>query len=70
MFFCVPSVKVSNSMQTAQLLLTGDSHAQGQSIYLAPALLYHMEHVNMYTLDLATLYKETARSAEEACVEV
>lgn len=64
------SVKVSNSMQTAQLLLTGDSHAQGQSIYLAPAILYYMEHVNTYTLDLSTLYKESARSAEEACVEV
>lgn len=63
-------VSVQGGMQTAQLLLTGDTHAQGQSTYLAPALLFHMEHVNTFTLDLATLYKESGRTAEEACVEI
>lgn len=63
-------VCVQGGMQTAQLLLTGDSQAQGQSIYLAPAVLFQMEHVNTFTLDLATLYKESGRTAEEACVEI
>lgn len=63
-------INVIGGMQTAQLLLTGDSHAQGQSTYLAPALLHHMEHVSTFTLDLATLYKETTRSPEEACVDI
>lgn len=64
------SIKICNNIQVPRLLLTGETHAHGQSIYLAPAVLYHMEHVNLYTLDLSTLYKESARSAEEACVQV
>lgn len=57
-------------MKPAQLLLVGDGPDHGQTLHLAPAVLYHMEHIHSYILDLATLYHESGISAEEACVQV
>ncbi|XP_063905378.1 ATPase family AAA domain-containing protein 2-like [Zophobas morio] len=63
-------VKLSPNMRPAQLLLLGESPDCGQTLHLAPAVLYKMEHIHSYMLDLATLYKETGRSAEEALIQV
>ncbi|XP_044264400.1 ATPase family AAA domain-containing protein 2-like isoform X2 [Tribolium madens] len=63
-------VKLSPNLRPAQLLLLGETPDCGQTSHLAPAILYKMEHIHAYILDLATLYKETGRSAEETCIQV
>ncbi|CAH0551689.1 unnamed protein product [Brassicogethes aeneus] len=63
-------VKISPNVRPAQLLITGNGSEHGQTCYLAPALIYQMEHIHTYLLDLATLYQETGRSAEEACIQI
>ncbi|RZB40407.1 Bromodomain and/or AAA domain containing protein, partial [Asbolus verrucosus] len=63
-------VKLSPNIRPAQLLLLGESPDCGQTLHLAPAILYKMEHIHAYILDLATLFKETGRSAEETCIQV
>nr|CAD7429035.1 unnamed protein product [Timema monikensis] len=61
---------ISRPVQHARLLLSGYTAAQGQSSYLGPALLHHMEHVAVHRLDLATLYEVSGRTPEEACIQV
>ncbi|KAG5890643.1 hypothetical protein JTB14_034932 [Gonioctena quinquepunctata] len=63
-------VKLSPNVRPAQLLITGDGSEHGQASHLAPAILFKMEHIHAYLLDLAALYQETGRSAEEACIQV
>lgn len=63
-------VKLSAGIRPAQLLVLGDGSQHGQTSHLAPALLYHMEHINAYVLDLTTLYRESGISPEEACTQV
>lgn len=63
-------VKLSPNVKPAQLLITANGSDHGQSTYLAPALLFKMEHIHAYLLDLATLYRETGRSPEEVCIQV
>jgi SpoVK/Ycf46/Vps4 family AAA+-type ATPase len=61
---------LSANIRPAQLLLLGDGPDCGQTLHLAPAILYKMEHIHAYMLDLATLFKETGRSPEETCIQV
>ncbi|KAK4885527.1 hypothetical protein RN001_001798 [Aquatica leii] len=63
-------VKLAAGFRPAQLLLVGAGPQHGQTLHLAPALLNHMEHIHAYVLDLAMLYRETARSPEETCIQV
>ncbi|XP_074037213.1 ATPase family AAA domain-containing protein 2 isoform X2 [Leptinotarsa decemlineata] len=63
-------VKLSPNLRPAQLLITGDGPEHGQTSHLAPAILFKMEHIHAYLLDLAALYQESGRSAEEACILV
>lgn len=61
---------MSAGLRPAQLILVGDGTQHGQTLHLAPALLHQMEHINAHRLDLATLHRQSARSPEEACVQV
>nr|XP_023012859.1 ATPase family AAA domain-containing protein 2-like [Leptinotarsa decemlineata] len=63
-------VKLSPNLRPAQLLITGDGPEHGQTSHLAPAILFKMEHIHAYLLDLAALYQESGRSAEEVCILV
>lgn len=63
-------MKLSPNVRPAQLILTGDGAEHGQTSHLAPAVLFQMEHIHSYLLDVATLYRETGRSPEEACIQV
>lgn len=63
-------MKLSSGIKPAHLLLLGDGPEHGQTTHLAPALLYRMEHIHAYVLDLATLYRESGISPEEACTQV
>ena len=53
----------------ARFLMTG-SQGMGQSAHLAPAVLYAMEHLKVYVLDLPSLFGVSARVPEEACSQV
>lgn len=68
--YCIIRVKLSSSLRPAQLLLAGDGPQHGQSNHIGPALLFRMEHIHSYLLDLATLYREPGRLPEEACIQV
>lgn len=57
-------------IRPAQLLLVGKNAEYGQTTHLAPAIVYTMEHVTAHILDLPTLFSESTRSPEEACVQV
>ncbi|XP_072379827.1 ATPase family AAA domain-containing protein 2-like isoform X1 [Diabrotica undecimpunctata] len=63
-------VKLSPNLRPAQLLITGDGPGHGPTSHIAPALLYKMEHIHAYMLNLVMLYQETGRSCEEACIQV
>lgn len=63
-------VKLSSGIRPAQLLLMGDGPDHGQTTHLAPALLYQMEHIHSFVLDLGTLYRESGITPEEACTQV
>ena len=69
--FCINyRVKLAVGIRPAQLLLVGKSADYGQTTHLAPAIVYTMEHVTAHILDLTTLFSESTRSPEEACVQV
>ena len=53
----------------ARYLMTGQE-GMGQSTHLAPAILYSMEHLKVYVLDLPSLFGVSARVPEEACSQV
>lgn len=63
-------MKLSPNVRPAQLLITGDGPEHGQTLHLAPAILFRMEHIHSYLLDLPMLFRETGRSPEEACIQV
>ncbi|XP_015588936.1 ATPase family AAA domain-containing protein 2 isoform X2 [Cephus cinctus] len=63
-------IKIAKGIHRPRLLVSGGNMAQGQGPHLAPALLYRMEHLPVQTLDVSTLFAESARSPEETCVQV
>ncbi|XP_015118071.1 ATPase family AAA domain-containing protein 2 isoform X1 [Diachasma alloeum] len=63
-------IKVAKGIHRPRMLVTGDDRSHGQGPRLAQALLYRMEHVPVQTLDVSTLFAESARSPEETCVQV
>lgn len=63
-------VKTAKGIHRPRLLVAGDDIAHSQGPRLAQALLYRMEHVPVQTLDVSTLFAESARSPEETCVQV
>lgn len=62
-------VKLSAGFKPAQLLIFGDGPNHGQ-LYLAQALLQHMEHIHTHSLDLAALHRQSGITPEEACIQV
>ncbi|XP_048505295.1 ATPase family AAA domain-containing protein 2-like isoform X2 [Athalia rosae] len=63
-------IKIVKGIHRPRLLVSGGHNSQGQGLHLAPAVLYKMEHLPVHTLDVSTLFAESARSPEEACVQV
>ncbi|XP_047347305.1 ATPase family AAA domain-containing protein 2-like isoform X1 [Vespa velutina] len=63
-------VKVTKGIHRPRLLVSGGNLSKGQGPHLAQALLHHMEHLPVQTLDVSTLFAESARSPEETCVQV
>ncbi|CAL7944328.1 unnamed protein product [Xylocopa violacea] len=63
-------VKITKGMHRPRLLISGGNLSEGQGPHLAQALLYHMEHLPVQTLDVSTLFAESGRSPEETCVQV
>lgn len=63
-------VKLSPNMRPAHLLITGNGSDHGQTTHVAPDILYKMEHIPAYILNLVLLYQDTSRSTEEACIKV
>ncbi|XP_044006263.1 ATPase family AAA domain-containing protein 2-like isoform X2 [Aphidius gifuensis] len=63
-------IKVAKGIHRPRMLVTGDELSHRQGSRLAQALLYKMEHVPVQTLDVSTLFAESARSPEETCVQV
>jgi len=70
LFIKLSRVKLSTNLKPAQLLLAGDGPEHGQTTYVAPALLFRMEHIHSYCLDITSLFREPGRSPEEACIQV
>lgn len=66
----VPRSKEAKGIYRPRLLMTGGQSAQRQGPTLAQALIYEMEHLPVHTLDVSALFAESARSPEEACVQV
>ncbi|XP_011505314.1 PREDICTED: ATPase family AAA domain-containing protein 2-like isoform X2 [Ceratosolen solmsi marchali] len=62
--------KVSKGIYRPRLLIAGGSMARNQGPQLAKAIIYHMEHLPVHTLNVSTLFAESARSPEETCVQV
>ncbi|KAK3932961.1 ATPase family AAA domain-containing protein 2 [Frankliniella fusca] len=58
------------SVHRPRLLIVGESSGQAQTTHLAPALLHHMEHIPVFTLDMGTMYEVSARSPEETVSQV
>lgn len=63
-------MKVTKGIHRPRLLVSGGNLSKGQGPHLAQALLHHMEHLPVQTLDVSTLFAESARSPEETCVQV
>ena len=61
--------QMRNLSHRARFLLAG-REGMGQSTHVAPALLYSMEHLKVYVLDLPSLFGVSARMPEEACSQV
>ncbi|XP_026279317.1 ATPase family AAA domain-containing protein 2 [Frankliniella occidentalis] len=61
---------VMHSVHRPRLLIVGENAGQAQTTHLAPALLYHMEHIPVFTLDMGTMYEVSARSPEETVSQV
>ncbi|KAL4237041.1 ATPase AAA domain-containing protein 2 [Mactra antiquata] len=57
------------STHRPRLLLSGNKD-QGQTNYLAPAVIHHLEQLPVHTLDISTLYACSARSPEESCAHI
>ncbi|CAG5120006.1 unnamed protein product [Candidula unifasciata] len=52
-----------------RMILVGKA-GQGQSTYIAPAIVHKMENLPVHVLDLPTLYAVTAKTPEESCANV
>ncbi|KAH9508111.1 ATPase AAA domain-containing protein 2B [Bulinus truncatus] len=52
-----------------RLMLVGKS-GQGQTTYIAPAIIHKMENLPIHVLDLPALYAVTAKTPEESCANV
>lgn len=52
-----------------RLLLAGRD-GQGQSTYLAPAVLHYLEQLPVHAIDLPSLFAVSAKTPEEACAQV
>ncbi|BFZ16691.1 hypothetical protein BsWGS_19731 [Bradybaena similaris] len=52
-----------------RMILVGKA-GQGQSTYIAPAIIHKMENLPVNVLDLPTLYAVTAKTPEESCANV
>ncbi|XP_059178110.1 ATPase family AAA domain-containing protein 2-like isoform X3 [Physella acuta] len=52
-----------------RLMLVG-REGQGQTTYIAPAVLHRLESLPVHVLDLPTLYAVTAKTPEESCANV
>ncbi|XP_076387362.1 ATPase family AAA domain-containing protein 2 isoform X4 [Megachile rotundata] len=63
-------VKATKGIHRPRLLISGGNLSEGQGPHLAQALLYHMEHLPVQTLDVSILFAESGRSPEETCVQV
>ena len=50
-------------------MLTGSS-GNGQTCYIAPSLLYSMEHLSTHLIDLPALFGTSTRTPEEAIAQV
>ncbi|KAK9880503.1 hypothetical protein WA026_011742 [Henosepilachna vigintioctopunctata] len=63
-------IKVSANIAPSHILLVGEGNEHGQTSYLGPAIMYKMEHIHSYVLDLSTLFRESNRSPEEATLQI
>ncbi|XP_031785660.1 ATPase family AAA domain-containing protein 2 isoform X2 [Nasonia vitripennis] len=63
-------LKVTKGIHRPRLLITGGSMARNQGPQLAQAAIYQMEHLPVHSLNVSTLFAESARSPEETCVQV
>ena len=61
---------MTKGVHRPRLLIAGGRVARNQGPKLAKALIYKMEHLPVHTLNVSTLFSESARSPEEACVQV
>ncbi|XP_022102638.1 ATPase family AAA domain-containing protein 2-like isoform X2 [Acanthaster planci] len=57
------------STHRPRLLLSG-AEGQGQSSYLGPAVLHHLEKMPVYRLDLPALYSVSVNTPEECCAQI
>lgn len=58
-----------NMVHRPRILLTG-ANGNGQTCYIAPALLYVMEHLTTHKVDLPALFGTSTRTPEEAIAQV
>lgn len=63
-------MKVTKGIHRPRLLITGGPMARNQGPHLARAVIYQMEHLPVHTLNVSSLFAESARSPEETCVQV
>lgn len=63
-------LKVTKGVHRPRILISGGDLARNQSTLLAKAVIYNMEHLPVHMLNVSTLFAESARSPEEACVQV
>ena len=57
-------------IQHAHLLICADSDEQGQTVYLASNLLFEMEHVHIFSVDLERLNRSDSGNMIQACVQI
>ncbi|KAF4524892.1 hypothetical protein B566_EDAN015548 [Ephemera danica] len=60
---------LSSLVPHPKLLLTGYDE-QGQVVHIGPALLHHMEHVSVHSLELGTLFGTPSATPEEVCIQL
>ncbi|XP_014219743.1 ATPase family AAA domain-containing protein 2 isoform X2 [Copidosoma floridanum] len=63
-------LKVTKGVHRPRLLISGGDMARNQATSLAKAVIFDMDHLPVHTLNVSTLFAESARSPEEACVQV
>ncbi|XP_058809899.1 ATPase family AAA domain-containing protein 2-like [Phymastichus coffea] len=63
-------LKITKGTHRPRILITSGNMAKNQAPQLAKAVIYHMEHLPVHSLNVSTLFAESARSPEETCVQV